>query len=363
MTLRVLAAMSGGVDSAVAAARAAEAGHDVTGVHLALSANPQSYRTGARGCCTLEDSRDARRAADVIGIPFYVWDMAEAFERDVVSDFVAEYAAGRTPNPCLRCNEKIKFAAVLDRAVALGFDAVCTGHHARLVDGALRRSVDPAKDQSYVLGVLTAEQTARAMFPLGGSTKDDVRAEARRRGLQVADKPDSHDVCFIADGDTRAFLTDRLGGARPGEIVDTDGQVVGEHDGAFGYTVGQRRGLRIGTPAPDGKPRYVLDIEPVDNRVTVGTAEQLAVTEITGIRPVWTGPAPGGAFTGTVQLRAHGEVHPCTTEITGDGVRIHLAEPARGVARGQAAVFYDGDRVVGSATIAETVRAAAPAPA
>src|ERR1700736_5569722 len=178
MAMRILAAMSGGVDSAVAAARAADAGHDVTGVHLALSANPQSYRTGARGCCTLEDARDARRAADVIGIPFYVWDMAERFDRDVVQDFVAEYARGRTPNPCLRCNEKIKFAAVLDRAVALGFDAVATGHHARLVSGRLMRSVDPAKDQSYVLAVLTAEQLAHAVFPIGDSTKAEVRAEA-----------------------------------------------------------------------------------------------------------------------------------------------------------------------------------------
>src|SRR5207248_7036620 len=176
MTLRVLAAMSGGVDSATAAARAVDAGHDVTGVHLALSANPSSYRSGARGCCTLEDSRDARRAADVIGIPFYVWDMAEEFHDDVVADFVAEYAAGRTPNPCLRCNEKIKFSAVLDRARALGFDAVVTGHHARLADGELRRSVDAAKDQSYVLGVLTADQLAGAVFPLGGMTKERVRA-------------------------------------------------------------------------------------------------------------------------------------------------------------------------------------------
>ena len=148
--------MSGGVDSATAAARAVDAGHEVTGVHLALSANPSSYRTGARGCCTLEDARDARRAADVIGIPFYVWDMAERFHRDVVEDFVAEYAAGRTPNPCLRCNEKIKFAAVLDRALALGFDAVCTGHYARISDGVLHRAADPGKDQSYVLAVLTS---------------------------------------------------------------------------------------------------------------------------------------------------------------------------------------------------------------
>ena len=250
--MRVLAAMSGGVDSAVAAARAVDAGHEVTGVHLALSSNPQSYRSGARGCCTLEDARDARRAADVIGIPFYVWDMAQRFDRDVVADFVAEYAHGRTPNPCLRCNEKIKFAAVLDRAVALGFDAVCTGHHARLDNGRLRRSADAGKDQSYVLAVLNRRQLDRALFPLGGSTKDEVRAEAARRGLAVADKPDSNDVCFIPDGDTRAFLAGRLGTA-PGSIVAEDGTLLGTHDGTYGFTIGQRKGLRVGArPATAG---------------------------------------------------------------------------------------------------------------
>src|ERR1700729_398848 len=188
-TLRVLAAMSGGVDSAVAAARAAEAGHDVTGVHLALSRNPSSYRTGARGCCTLEDARDAPRAADVMGIPFYVWDLAEQFRSAVVDDFVAEYAAGRTPNPCLRCNESIKFTAVLDRALALGFDAVATGHYARIVEGVLHRAADPGKDQSYVLAVLTSGQLSNAMFPLGDTPKAQVRTEAARRGLAVADKP------------------------------------------------------------------------------------------------------------------------------------------------------------------------------
>jgi tRNA-uridine 2-sulfurtransferase len=353
--LRVLAAMSGGVDSAVAAARAADAGHDVTGVHLALSPNPSSYRTGARGCCTLEDARDARRAADVIGIPFYVWDLAEQFDRDVVQDFVAEYARGHTPNPCLRCNEKIKFAAVLDRAVALGFDAVCTGHHARLVpaDGGQRlaRSVDPAKDQSYVLAVLTGEQLARAMFPLGGSTKDQVRQEAAERGLGVADKPDSHDVCFIADGDTRKFLEARLGAA-PGRIVDTEGRVVGRHNGSYGFTVGQRKGLGIGTPAPDGRPRYVLDIEPVSNTVTVGSAEALGADEIEAQRTVWSGcRPPGGTIDCLVQLRAHGHACPASARLDGDTLRISLNEPARGVAAGQAAVLYEGDTVLGSATI------------
>jgi tRNA-uridine 2-sulfurtransferase len=352
--LKVLAAMSGGVDSATAAARAVDAGHQVTGVHLALSANPKSYRTGARGCCTLEDARDARRAADVIGIPFYVWDMAERFHRDVVEDFVAEYAAGRTPNPCLRCNEKIKFAAVLDRALALGFDAVCTGHYARIVDGVLHRAADPGKDQSYVLAVLTSEQISHALFPLGDTPKVQVRAEAAGRGLAVADKPDSHDVCFIADGDTKAFLTRRLGQA-PGQIVDTSGAVLGEHDGAYAFTVGQRRGLRVGTPADDGRPRYVLDIEPVTRTVTVGPAEDLNVTEITAARPVWTGcPRPAEPRDCLVQLRAHGEVHPCTAWLDNNDLRLRLHHPARGVAKGQAAVLYAGDAVLGSATISGT---------
>jgi len=365
-TLRVLAAMSGGVDSAVAAARAAEAGHDVTGVHLALSRNPSSYRTGARGCCTLEDARDARRAADVIGIPFYVWDMSERFHADVVEDFVDEYARGNTPNPCLRCNEKIKFAAVLDRAVALGFDAVCTGHHARLVGGGpagprLARSADQAKDQSYVLAVLGAEQLSRAMFPLGGSTKAQVRLEAAARGLGVADKPDSHDVCFIADGDTRGFLRGQLGSA-PGLIAEADGTVIGRHDGSYGFTVGQRKGLGIAAPASDGRPRYVLDIEPVTRTVTVGPASALDVLQIECDRPVWSGCAsPAEPFDCQVQLRAHGEVHPATCQPSAANVLISLHEPARGIARGQAAVFYADDVVLGSATISKAGRLAGSA--
>ena len=349
--------MSGGVDSAVATARAVDAGHDVTGVHLALARNPQTYRTGARGCCTLEDSRDARRAADVIGIPFYVWDMAEQFHADVVDDFVAEYAAGRTPNPCLRCNEKIKFAAVLDRAVALGFDAVVTGHHARLgADGLLRRSVDIAKDQSYVLAVRTREQLDRSIFPLGDSTKARVRAEAAERGLAVAEKPDSHDICFIADGDTRGFLAAKLGEA-PGDIVDgRTGVKLGTHLGAFGYTVGQRKGLDLRVPAPDGRPRYVLSITPVTNTVTVGPAEDLAVETVIASRPLWTGgPRPDGPVDCDVQLRAHGDVLPATLHAGNTGWRAELHRPARGVAAGQAIVAYrpdpQGDVVLGSATI------------
>ncbi|MCB8956358.1 MAG: tRNA 2-thiouridine(34) synthase MnmA [Nocardioides sp.] len=369
--MRVIAAMSGGVDSAVAAARAVDAGHDVTGIHLALSRNPQSYRSGARGCCTIEDANDARRAADVIGIPFYVWDLSDRFHEDVVEDFMAEYAAGRTPNPCLRCNEKIKFAAVLDRAVGLGFDAVATGHYAQLRTGPategglveMHRSVDHGKDQSYVLGVLDQEQLRHSLFPLGGSTKEEVRREAAARGLLVADKPDSHDICFVADGDNAGWLREKLGDRAPndgGEIVDESGQVVGTHEGTYAFTIGQRRGLRLGRPAPDGKPRFVLDIEPVSGTVTVGPHERLAVDRLTGIRPRWCGAAPS-ELTGTVQLRAHGAELPARARVDepGDTVEIELLEPAYGVAPGQAAVLYDGTRVVGSATIAATDRAGA----
>jgi tRNA-uridine 2-sulfurtransferase len=356
--MRVLAAMSGGVDSAVAAARAVEAGHDVVGVHLALSRNPATLRTGARGCCTAEDARDARRAADALGIPFYVWDLADRFETEVIDDFVTEYAAGRTPNPCVRCNERIKFSALLDKALALDFDAVATGHYARVViDPAGRRSLhratDPAKDQSYVLAVLTPERLAHAMFPLGDTTKADVRREAGRRGLQVAAKPDSHDICFIADGDTQGWLGRRLGTQR-GAIVEADGSVVGEHTGAYGFTVGQRRGLRIGVPAPDGRPRYVLSVEPVSNTVVVGPAEALDVHRLAGVRATWCGPAPAPGSRFGVQVRAHGEEVAATVdEVTADlsGVSVSLSEPLRGVAPGQTLAFYDGARVVGSATI------------
>jgi tRNA-specific 2-thiouridylase len=369
--MRVLAAMSGGVDSAVAAARAVDAGHEVTGIHLALSRNPKSYRSGARGCCTIEDSNDARRAADVIGIPFYVWDLSDRFHEDVVEDFMSEYAAGRTPNPCLRCNEKIKFAAVLDRALALGFDAVATGHYARLRTGEdglieMHRAVDHGKDQSYVLGVLTQEQLAHSLFPLGDTTKTDVRREAEARGLMVANKPDSHDICFIADGDNAGWLAEKLGDLAPnrgGDIVDhASGDVLGQHEGTFGFTIGQRKGLRIGHPAPDGRPRFVLDIEPVSGTVTVGPREELRIDRVLGDRARWCGTV-SPRLEGTVQLRAHGAEHravvrtvPAVARDPATEVEIDLLDPAEGIAPGQAAVIYDGTRVVGSATITATSR-------
>ncbi len=348
--MRLLAALSGGVDSAVAAALAVDAGHEVTAVHLALSEAPAQLRSGARGCCSREDARDAARVADVLGIPFYVWDLAERFRADVIDDFVAEYAAGRTPNPCLRCNEKVKFTAVLDRALALGFDAVVTGHHARLHDGALARSADADKDQSYVLGVLTPAQLTATVLPLGDLTKEQVRQIARERGLGVADKADSHDICFIADGDTAGFLRDRLG-SQPGPVVDAlTGAVVGEHDGAYAYTVGQRRGLALTVPAGDGRPRYVLSVEPVSRTVTVGSAAALEVSTVRTGSPVWSQPR-ALPLSCQVQLRAHGMVHGCTVSADGDGWLLQLHTPARALAPGQSAVLYDGDAVLGSATV------------
>ncbi|RZT64678.1 tRNA (5-methylaminomethyl-2-thiouridylate)-methyltransferase [Leucobacter luti] len=373
--------MSGGVDSAVAAARAVEAGHDVVGVHLALSRMPGTVRTGSRGCCTIEDAMDARRAANLLGIPFYVWDLSERFREDVVDDFIAEYAAGRTPNPCMRCNEKIKFAALLDKAIALGFDTVATGHYATLADGASGRELHRAsawsKDQSYVLGVLTERQLAHCYFPLGDTpSKDLVRAEAADRGLQVAQKPDSHDICFIPDGDTRGWLSDHVS-REPGEILDEAGAVIGSHDGAHGYTVGQRRGLQLGRPAEDGKPRYVLSIRPVSNQVVVGPKERLAISRIAGGRYSWAGE-PGfdtaQTFRCEVQIRAHADPVPATArlvpileaerteqhradathEIVVDIDLLH-AEPLLGVAPGQTAVLYIGTRVLGQFTIDRAV--------
>ncbi len=357
--MRVVAAMSGGVDSAVCAARMLAAGHQVVGVHLALSRSAATLRESARGCCTIEDAGDARRVADTLGIPFYVWDLADRFARDVIDDFVAEYAAGRTPNPCLRCNEKIKFSALLDRALALGFDAVATGHYARIVEGSqgreLHRAVDAQKDQSYVLGVLTADQLAHAFFPLGDTTKAQVRREAADRGFAVAAKPDSYDVCFIPDGDTRGWLRRRLG-ARTGDLVDPDGAVIGRHDGAYGFTIGQRRGLGIDRSALDGDPRYVVGVDAAANRVTIGTALLLGVNEIRGTNVRWCGAPPAGELPVGAQVRAHGDEHAGTAVVVDDGLLVRLDREVRGVAPGQSVVLYSGTRVLGSATITATSR-------
>jgi len=368
--------MSGGVDSAVAAARAVDAGHDVVGVHLALSRMPGTLRTGSRGCCTIEDSMDAQRAANIIGIPYFVWDFSERFTADVVDDFIAEYSAGRTPNPCMRCNERIKFAALLDKALALGFDAVATGHYASIETDAngnreLHRASAWAKDQSYVLGVLTTEQLAHSMFPLGATpSKAEVRAEAAARGFSVASKPDSHDICFIPDGDTRGWLADRVG-AEPGAILDRSGARIGTHDGAHAFTVGQRKGLNIGFPSDDGKPRFVLEVRPKSNEVVVGPKAALDIAEIAGARFTWAGldPVASGIavadgegvarFRCEVQIRAHADPVAASARVTGGEIVISPDAPLNGVAAGQTAVVYVGTRVLGQCTIDRTVSAVA----
>ncbi|MDN5806409.1 MAG: tRNA 2-thiouridine(34) synthase MnmA [Brevibacterium sp.] len=392
--MKILVAMSGGVDSSVAAARAVDAGHEVVGVHLALSRMPGTLRTGSRGCCTIEDSRDAHRVAGMLDIPFYVWDFSERFKEDIVDDFIAEYAAGRTPNPCMRCNERIKFAALLDRALALGFDAIATGHYAEVLRDAdgqmeLHRGEDLAKDQSYVLGVLSGDQLEHCYFPIGATaSKAEVRAEAAERGFSVANKPDSYDICFIPDGDTKAWLADKIP-MRPGLIKDDEGEVLGEHDGAMTYTIGQRKGLGIQKPAADGQPRFVTGLDPASNTVTVGSRGDLAVSHLTGIRTTWAGPAPADigtepatAIDCEVQIRAHSdpvparawlgdyiseapehEVNPVVDEVevpaprpAGQLMHIDVDEELSGVAPGQTMVIYRGTRVLGQATIDMTAR-------
>jgi tRNA-specific 2-thiouridylase len=352
--------MSGGVDSSVAAARMVDDGHEVVGVHLALSRKTASSGR-SKGCCTLDDARDARRVADMLGIPFYVWDLSEQFTHDVIEDFLDEYRLGRTPNPCLRCNEKIKFAAVLERALAMDFDAVATGHYARIVNGPggpeLHRATDPTKDQSYVLGVLSAEQLAHSVFPLGEDVKEAVRAEAESRGLLVARKPDSHDICFIPDGDTAGFLQRTLG-TQPGDIVDVEtGAVVAAHDGTFSFTIGQRRGLNLRIPAADGQPRYVVDVDVDSRTVMVGPPTLLDVDVIEGVRPIWAGePLGPDSVDVFAQVRAHGEPQAARAHMSVDRLIVELDDSVRGLAPGQAVVVYDGTRVVGSATVDRTRR-------
>lgn len=348
--------MSGGVDSSVAAARMVDAGHDVVGVHLALSSAPGTLRTGSRGCCSKEDAGDARRVADILDIPFYVWDFADRFKEDVIDDFVASYARGETPNPCVRCNEKVKFSALSARALALGFDALATGHYARLADGRLRRAVDGDKDQSYVLGVLTARQLATAIFPIGDTPKPRIREEAAERGLAVAGKPDSHDICFIPSGDTKAFLGARIG-VRRGAVVDAGGTVLAEHDGVHGFTIGQRKGLGIAGPGPDGLPRYVTAIDAESGTVHVGGAGDLDVWHLVGERPVFTAGSPlDGPVECEVQVRAHGGIAAAVAEVRDGTLVANLRSPLRGVATGQTMVLYrpdpEGDEVLASATIA-----------
>ncbi len=341
----------------MAAALLCEQGHEVTGVHLKMANTPSGLP--GKGCCTLDDARDARRVADKLGIPFYVWDFAEAFTERVVDDFVAEYAAGRTPNPCIRCNERVKYTALLARARAVGFDALATGHHVRLRSDErgshhLHRAADRGKDQTYVLYMATQDQLAHTLWPVGDSQKSDLRDMARDRGLLTASKPDSHDICFIPSGDLASFLRPKLG-RRSGRFVGPDGQTLGEHDGAYRFTVGQRRGLGL---AGFDEPLYVTAIEGDD--VHVGPRDDLESSALVADNVSWIAgtPPPTDAELGA-QVRYRGEPLPVALEQQDDStwrVAFKKERPV-GVAPGQAVVFYVGDECFGGGTITDSGRA------
>ena len=340
--MRMLVGMSGGVDSSVAAALLRDEGHDVAGVTLKLWGGESDT-----GCCSVADVDDARWAADRLGIDHHVFNFGTEFDRHVVDPYVSAHAQGRTPNPCVECNRHVKFDALLERAVALGFDAVATGHHARIVerpDGTRRvaRGADAAKDQSYVVGVLGQRQLARIRFPIGGRTKGDVRRLAAELDLATATKPDSQEVCFIRRGEGRRGFLDRRLATTPGTVVDTTGAVVGAVAAVELVTVGQRRGIG----APGGhEPRYVLDVDIAAARVTVGSEAELATT-VTPVGP-WTWTAEPIAGRLLAQASAHGAATPVDVDPEEGAVR--WVAPRRRVAPGQLVVLYDGDEVVGSA--------------
>jgi tRNA-uridine 2-sulfurtransferase len=350
----VLVAMSGGVDSSVAACLLHEAGHEVVGAHMKL------VHTGGvdHGCCGPQAEADARAVAEVAGFPFEVVDLSVTFEERVIGDYLSEHEEGRTPNPCVRCNERIKFGAFLGLALTRGFDFVATGHYVRAArndDGRWRlyRGLDRSKDQSYVLHVLGQRELARSLFPIGGQTKEETRAHARRLGLPVAGKPDSQELCFAPAGDAGAFLEARAPHlVRDGALVDPSGRAVGRHGGAARFTVGQRRGLGVST----GERTYVLDVDARANRVVVGPAELLARRGLTAAPVNWIADAPGEPFEATVRIRYRGADVPAVVEPTRTGARVEFRSPQAAVAPGQAAVFYAGDEVVAGGTITRAIR-------
>ena len=346
--------MSGGVDSSVTAALLQEQGYEVVGSHMKLVHLTMGGTD--HGCCGPNARRDAEFVAGGLGIDFHVHDVSERFEETVIDDFFSEHAAGRTPNPCARCNEHIKFGEFFRVADELGCDAVATGHYARTekrVDGwHLLKAVDEAKDQSYVLHMLGQDQLAGAMFPLGGMSKRQTREEARRFGfLEIAAKRESQEVCFIPDDDHVAFIEHFVPKmVREGEMVDPSGSVVGTHDGTFRFTVGQRRGLGIST----GEPNYVLEVDQAANRVVVGPQELLSRKGLRADRLSWVaGLAPGGPFEAEARIRYQGVDAPAVVEVSGDEARVEFRGPVRAVAPGQSVVFYRGDEVLGGGRIVE----------
>ncbi len=361
MGRRVIVAMSGGVDSSVAAAMLVDAGHEVIGVTLNVEQERGGAEDRADGCCSLASIEDARRVADQIGIPHYSLNFRERFARMVVNDFVAEYERGRTPNPCVRCNQHIKFDGILDRLGGLDADFVATGHYARVEHGAqsrrarLLRALDGAKDQSYVLYPVQQATLRRVLFPLGNLQKADVRAIARARGLRTAEKPESQEICFVTGGHYGSFVAEHASApVRRGPIVTADGQVVGEHRGLIYYTIGQRRGLGVN----GADPRYVVDLDPTRNAVVIGRRELLDSTGCVVDAVNWVSiEPPRASLRCEVRVRAHAPVTQAAMHVRPDGsVALEFDEPQRAVAPGQAAVFYDGDYVLGGGTIAQAVR-------
>ncbi|MGH2692588.1 MAG: tRNA 2-thiouridine(34) synthase MnmA [Actinomycetota bacterium] len=351
---KVLVAMSGGVDSSVAACLLAEQGHEVLGSHLKL------VHTGGvdHGCCGPSAETDARAVADVAGFPFELVDMSGVFEERIVDDYIGEHESGRTPNPCVRCNERIKFGAFLDRAEELGFDFVATGHYVRTRRDErgrwhLSRGLDLSKDQSYVLAGLTQAQLARSLFPVGNQTKAETRRHAERFGLPVAGKPDSQDLCFAPSGDAGAFVEARAPHlVREGEVVDPDGRVVGSHGGAHRFTIGQRRGLGVST----GERTYVLDVDAAANRVVVGPASLLTRRGLLAERVNWIPERPDEPFEASVKVRYRGDDVPAVVEPAGEnGARVEFRSPQPAITPGQAVVFYAGDEVIGGGTIDRSI--------
>lgn len=347
--------MSGGVDSSVAAALLVEAGYDVIGVTMKLWRGEDdpfaAHRFG--GCCTIGDSTDARSVAAQLGIPYYVLNMQDEFDRAVVDDFVAEYSQGRTPNPCARCNEFIKFRAFLDRADELGCDLIATGHYAQIENQGgtyhLRRGHDHKKDQSYVLGMLTQAELARVLLPIGGMEKSATRAKAAELGFCVAAKPDSQEICFVEDGDYARFVEERLPVLKtPGAIVDESGKQLGEHRGLARYTVGQRKGLGIAAP----EPLFVTKIDAASNAIVVGPRTSLARESLSAHDAKWAQPVPPVGDKLLAQTRAHSRAFECEVEQASEtGFSIRFTTPHPGVSPGQMCVLYRDDEVVGAGTI------------